>query len=294
MSAVPTDIAASQKEALGEAPKPAKPKKAKALAAVAANEAAASPAATKAEVKAPEPAAGDGATTPVTARKKSNTTPWFIERNERTLRQRETQSFVFLTKKLTLKTHHALEILRSCMEPWSQAMITLSETMRNFKSEDHCVVVDAEVDRYLEECFAAIKTHVARFNKLAEGHGLDLSELEVEYDKPETQSLRVLSPREMRFHSLLIELDQMCEMTDKLWMIKLLSDRHRSQIPYEVKRQITRMVNRARTLVYRAQASNQRAADAKKATDDANNAAVAPPSDAPAAVETPQAETVPS
>lgn len=293
MSAVPSDIAASQTEALAVTPKPSKPKKGKTLPAVAANESAASPGPAKAEAKPSEPAAADGSPTPVTARKKS-TTPWFIERNERNLRQRETQSFVFLTKKLTLKTHHALEILRSCMEPWSQAMITLSETMRNFKSEEDCVVVDAEVDRYLEECFSAIKTHIARFNKLAEGHGLDLSELEVEYDKPETQTLRVLSPREIRFHSLLIELDQMCEMTDKLWMIKLLSDRHRSQIPYEVKRQITRMVNRARTLVYRAQASNQRAAEARKATEEATSAAVATPTVTAEAVETPQAEAVPS
>jgi hypothetical protein len=49
-------------------------------------------------------------------------------------------------------------------------------------------------------------------------------------------------------------------------MFKLLSDRNRSQIPYETKRQIIRMVNRVRTLVFRAQASNERAAAAAKAT----------------------------
>jgi hypothetical protein len=214
---------------------------------------------------------------------KAYRTPWYVERTDRALRQRASQSFVFLTKKLTLNTHHAQEILERSVEDWSAAMITLSETMRNFKREEDCVVVDAEADRQLDACFESVKASVARLKKMAEAHGLDMDDVEIEYSMPTTHSLRVQSPREMRFHTLVSELDGLCTLTDKMWLVKLLTDRDRSQIPYTTKRQIIGMVNRVKTLVFRAQASTQRAA-AKDATSkpQAANDATAAASEAPA------------
>jgi hypothetical protein len=272
MAAVPSDIASSQAEALG-APAPSspttKPKKPKAVATDAANnERGAGPIAEpvvtatdtavavkeQAHTAVPAPKAG----TPADGKKKK-TTPWFVDRTERTLRNRANQSFPILIKSVTLKSHHAQDILERTGKQWSEAMITLSETMRNFKPEDQCVEVDAAVDRLLDESFGHIRTNIARLDKLAEAQGLEVDEMETQYSKPSSYKLQVLSPREFRFHTLLQELDKMCDLIDKMWYFTLVTDRNRSQIPYEAKRQIIRMVNRVRTLVYRAQASSQRA-----------------------------------
>lgn len=263
MSAVPNDIAESQAAALSAEP-----------AAAPANAAGAPATPTKQKKpKAPKvTSAADGQTpaeTPVVAAEKpgaqhaseakKNKTPWYVERTERQLRRREEQSIVFLTKKLVLHSHHAQDVLMRTEKNWSESMITLSETMRNFKPEDQCVEVDAAVDRLLDECVKAIKTTSERLNKTAESHGIDMDDVEVEYTKPAEYKLRVLSPREYRFHTLLLELDALCGLIDKLWLLKLVPDRSRTQIPYDMKRQIMRMVNRVRNLVYRAQASSQRA-----------------------------------
>ena len=275
MAAVPSDIASTQAEALG-APAPSSPttktKKPKAVAVpvsdAASNESGigplSEPAATAADAAA---AAKDQAPAAVTAPKagtpadgkKKKTTPWFVDRTERTLRNRANQSFPILIKSVTLKSHHAQDILERTGKQWSEAMITLSETMRNFKPEDQCVEVDAAVDRLLDESFGHIKTNIARLDKLAEAQGLEVDDMETQYSKPASYKLQVLSPREFRFHTLLQELDKMCDLIDKMWYFTLVTDRNRSQIPYEAKRQIIRMVNRVRTLVYRAQASSQRA-----------------------------------
>lgn len=275
MAAVPSDIASTQAEALG-APAPSSPttktKKPKAVA-VSVSDAASNvsgtgplsePTATAADAAA---AAKDQAPAAVTAPKagtpadgkKKKTTPWFVDRTERTLRNRANQSFPILIKSVTLKSHHAQDILERTGKQWSEAMITLSETMRNFKPEDQCVEVDAAVDRLLDESFGHIKTNIARLDKLAEAQGLEVDDMETQYSKPASYKLQVLSPREFRFHTLLQELDKMCDLIDKMWYFTLVTDRNRSQIPYEAKRQIIRMVNRVRTLVYRAQASSQRA-----------------------------------
>ena len=275
MAAVPSDIASTQAEALG-APAPSSPttktKKPKAVAVpvsdAASNESGIGPlsepaattddAAVAAKDLAPAAVTAPKAGTPADGKKKK-TTPWFVDRTERTLRNRANQSFPILIKSVTLKSHHAQDILERTGKQWSEAMITLSETMRNFKPEDQCVEVDAAVDRLLDESFGHIKTNIARLDKLAEAQGLEVDDMETQYSKPASYKLQVLSPREFRFHTLLQELDKMCDLIDKMWYFTLVTDRNRSQIPYEAKRQIIRMVNRVRTLVYRAQASSQRA-----------------------------------
>lgn len=275
MAAVPSDIASTQAEALG-APAPSSPttktKKPKAVASsvndAASNESGSGPltepavapadAAVAAKDMPPAAVTAPKAGTPADGKKKK-ATPWFVDRTERTLRNRANQSFPILIKSVTLKSHHAQDILERTGKQWSEAMITLSETMRNFKPEDQCVEVDAAVDRLLDESFGHIKTNIARLDKLAEAQGLEVDDMETQYSKPASYKLQVLSPREFRFHTLLQELDKMCDLIDKMWYFTLVTDRNRSQIPYEAKRQIIRMVNRVRTLVYRAQASSQRA-----------------------------------
>lgn len=274
MAALPTDIATSQAEALGEsAPTTtpqAKPKKTNAkppkISAVPAStnsgegETAATDASTSTtEATPPVAKATPASSAPATQRKRNDATPWYVERSERTLRTRENQSFPILFKNLTLQTFHAQDILQRTGKNWSEAMITLSETMRNFKPEAQCIEVDAAVDRLLDESFAAIKANMERLKALSDTHGLDMDDVEAEYSKPSIYKLKVLSPREFRFHNLIQELDKLCALTDKMWYVTLVSDRNRSQIPYETKRQIIRMVNRVRTLVYRAQASSDRA-----------------------------------
>ncbi|CAN7645889.1 hypothetical protein LJR129_005020 [Acidovorax sp. LjRoot129] len=276
MAAMPNDIAASQADALNpslavadgaapvaEAAKPqAKKPKAKKEGA---------PATGEASVAAAEPAVQEVKKAPAQKPAEANApkkerTPWYIERSERQLRQRDNQSIVFMTKKLVLQSHHAQDVLERTGKNWSEAMITLSETMRNFKPEDQCVVVDAEVDRLMEECLKSIKATSVRLNATADLHGIDMDSVEIEYTKPKEFLLKILSPREYRFHALLTELDSLCALLDKLWLMKLVPDRSRSQVPFETKRQIMRLVNRVRTLVYRAQASSQRAG-ARDATD---------------------------
>lgn len=269
MAAVPNDIAMSQAEALSaSAPAEATPQKTKkpraatvtqdadAQAATASSDAPnaapnAAEAANASKVHKPESAGS--------AKKNRSETPWFVEHAERNLRNRANQSFPILTKRLTLQSYHAQDMLERVGNNWAEAMITLSETMRNYKPEDQCIVVDGEVDRLLDDTFKGIKTNIERLNKIAETNGLDMDDIEAEYSSPSTYVLKVLSPREFRFHTLLQELDKLCALTDKMWYVSLVTDRHRSQIPFETKRQIIRMVNRVRTLVYRAQASSQRA-----------------------------------
>jgi hypothetical protein len=269
MAAVPNDIAMSQAEALSaSAPAEATPQKTKkARAATVANDATAQAATASSEAPSVAPNASEAANasevqkadTTGGGKKNRTDTPWYVARAERTLRNRANQSFPILTKRLTLQSFHAQDMLQRSGENWAEAMITLSETMRNFKPEEQCIVVDGEVDRLLNDSFKAIKTNIERLNKLAEANGLDMEEIEAEYSSPSTYVLKVLSPREFRFHTLLQELDKLCALTDKMWYVSLVTDRHRSQIPFETKRQIIRMVNRVRTLVYRAQASSQRA-----------------------------------
>lgn len=275
MAAVPSDIASTQAEALG-VPAPSSPttkiKKPKAVAApvseAASNEsetgplteAAVTPTDAAVTVKEQAPAAVTSAKAGAPADgKKKRATPWFVDRTERTLRNRANQSFPVLIKTVTLKSHHARDILERTGKQWAEAMITLSETMRNFKPEDQCIEVDAAVDRLLNESFSYIQTNVVRLNKIAEGQGLDMDEIDTIYEKTASIEIKVLSPREFRYHNLVQELDKMCDLVDKMWFVTLITDRNRSQICYEAKRQIIRMVNRVRTLVYRAQASSQRA-----------------------------------
>ena len=269
MAAVPNDIAMSQAEALSASSpaeaSPQKPKKARA--ATVANDATAQAATASSDAPSAVPNAAEAANasevqkadTTGGGKRNRTDTPWYVARAERTLRNRANQSFPILTKRLTLQSFHAQDMLQRSGENWAEAMITLSETMRNFKPEEQCIVVDGEVDRLLNDSFKAIKTNIELLNKLAEANGLDMEEIEAEYSSPSTYVLKVLSPREFRFHTLLQELDKLCALIDKMWYVSLVSDRHRSQIPFETMRQIIRMVNRVRTLVYRAQASSQRA-----------------------------------
>jgi hypothetical protein len=184
--------------------------------------------------------------------------PYWLKRGKANIKRLESQSMVFMKSTLTLKHRHAQEVFGRTNDFWSEAMITLSETMRNFKPEDQCQSVDAEVDRQLDVCLKAIADEKARLKAVADTNGVDLDDIEVEYTKPMTLEIRIISPRELRFHRLLGELDVTCQMMDMLWLLKLVSDRSRSQSAYAIKRLIVRTSSQIRNLVFRAQASHQR------------------------------------
>ena len=143
MAAVPNDIAMSQAEALSASTpaeaSPQKPKKARA--ATVANDATAQAATASSDAPSAAPNAAEAANasevqkadTTGGGKKNRSATPWFVERAERTLRNRANQSFPILTKRLTLQSYHAQDMLVRAGENWAEAMITLSETMRNFK-----------------------------------------------------------------------------------------------------------------------------------------------------------------
>jgi hypothetical protein len=83
--------------------------------------------------------------------------------------------------------------------------------------------------------------------------------------------MQMSSPRERRFHELLLLLDKLCIYLDMLWMATLISDRARSKSAYDAKSLLLRTCGKARILVFRAQASSQRngipnAADPRKGT----------------------------
>lgn len=184
--------------------------------------------------------------------------PYWLKRGKANIKRLESQSMVFMKSTLTLKHRHAQEVFGRTNDFWSEAMITLSETMRNFKPEEQCQSVDAEVDRQLDVCLKAIADEKARLKTVADTNGVDLDDIEVEYTKPLTLEIRIISPRELRFHRLLGELDITCQMMDTLWLLKLVSDRSRSQSAYVLKRLIVRTSSQIRNLVFRAQASHQR------------------------------------
>ncbi len=184
--------------------------------------------------------------------------PYWLKRGKANIKRLESQSMVFMKSTLTLKHRHAQEVFGRTNDFWSEAMITLSETMRNFKPEEQCQSVDSEVDRQLDVCFKAIADEKARLKTVADTNGVDLDDIEVEYTKPMMLEIRIISPRELRFHRLLGELDVTCQMMDMLWLLKLVSDRSRSQSAYVLKRLIVRTSSQIRNLVFRAQASHQR------------------------------------
>ena len=137
MAAVPSDIASTQAEALGS-PAPSspasKPRKAKAAAPTNASAAANNetisgpinePVTTAVDgVMAEKPQAPAAAPTQkpavATDGKKKKATPWFVDRTERTLRNRANQSFPILFKSVTLKSHHAQDILERTGKQWSE------------------------------------------------------------------------------------------------------------------------------------------------------------------------------
>ncbi len=229
----------------------------------------------------PKGPAKDKAAEPASSRNRdAHFEPWYVKREKQRLKQMEGMSMPFLKIKLSLKTRHAQEAFDRSNEFWTEAMITLSETMRNFKPEDQCLTVDSEVDRVLDQCFKTVETEHARLKTVAENSGIDIDDLEIEYTKPHEYKLRIISPRELRFHKLLKDMDAACELMDLLWMMKLVSDRARSKTSYDLKRLILRTSGSIRNLVFRAQASSQRngvqnAADPRAGTalDPANKVA---------------------
>ncbi|WP_159502594.1 hypothetical protein, partial [Microbacterium sp. 18062] len=144
-------------------------------------------------------------------------------------------------------------------EMWSETVITLSVTMRNFKPENECLIVDAEVDTLVGTCETFIKEEMVRLQTVADNNGVDLEgATDVEYTHPMTFDMQITSPREKRFHDLMRQLDKLCIYLDILWMATLINDRARSKSAYEAKSLIMRTCGKARTLVFRAQASSQR------------------------------------
>ncbi len=185
--------------------------------------------------------------------------PWFIKRGQDQLQRMSKQSMPFRKQKITLQTRHAQEMYERAHEMWSETVITLSVTMRNFKPESDCLIVDAEVDTLVETCETFIKQEMARLQAVAENNGVDLEgATDVEYTHPMTFDIQITSPREKRFHDLMRQLDKLCIYLDILWMATLINDRARSKSAYEAKSLIMRTCGKARTLVFRAQASSQR------------------------------------
>lgn len=185
--------------------------------------------------------------------------PWYVRREKDRLKRLESQSMPFRTSSITLKTRHAQEAYERASEMWTEAMITLSVTMRSFKDEPDCIVVDKQVDSYMDECDEAIRKEKQRLLTVGETNGLNLEEDgEVEYTNIQQYKLRISSPRERRFHNALLELDKVCTYMDMLWMAGFATDRARSVSAYELKSRILRTCGRARTLVFRAQGSSQR------------------------------------
>lgn len=187
-----------------------------------------------------------------------NVEPWFIRRGKQNIERLGKESMPFLKSKISLNTRQAQEIYDRANEMWTEAMLTLSVTMRNFKPEDQCLTVDGEVDRLMDECFKAIANEKARLRVIAENNGCDVEDTMVEYTHPKKYELKIVSPRETRFHKLLVALDEVCMIMDALWMMQLITDRGRSKSVYDMKSQILRTCGRARNLVFRAQASSQR------------------------------------
>jgi len=166
--------------------------------------------------------------------------PWYVRSGSARLQRRiETVSMPFMKSKMTLQTEHAQSIFERANKLWEEAMITLSVTMRNFKPEDQCLVVDAEADRILEECVKRLETEQKRLVTLAESNGIDIDgDFQIEYTLPRTYEANITSPRETRFHKMIRDFDSFCMLMDALWMMKLVTDRARAVTFYQIKRTI--------------------------------------------------------
>ena len=214
--------------------------------------------------------------------------PWYVKREKERLQRMSKQSMPFLKQSLKLQTRHAQEMYERAHELWSETVITLSVTMRNFKREEECLTVDAEVDRLLGICADFMNQEMTRLKTVADNNGVDLDgATDVEYTHPIKYDLQITSPRERRFHELLLLLDKLCICLDMLWMATLITDRARSKSAYDAKSLLLRTCGKARNLVFRAQASSQRngihnAADPRKGTqlDPGAAPAAAPANDA--------------
>ena len=222
--------------------------------------------------------------------------PWYVRSVQKSLQRMASESKPVRKQKINLKTRHAQEMFKRGSVLWSETVITLSVTMRNFKPEEQCLVVDAEVDRIMKEPADFIKAEADRLNALADSNGVDLSDTtDVEYTNPAQYEMLITAPRERRFYDLLQEFDKLCICMDALWMSSLVGDRARSKSAYDVKRSLVRALYQARNLVFRAQASSDRngihnirdprstnAANEAKATPENSTAknSVAPPAQA--------------
>lgn len=188
-----------------------------------------------------------------------NAEPWYVRSVQKSLQRMANQSKPVRKQRITLKTRHAQEMYERGAMLWPETVLTLSVTMRNFKPEEQCLVVDAEVDRIMKEPADFIKAEVDRLNALADNNGVDLGDItDVEYTNPAQYEMLITAPRERRFYDLLQEFDKLCICMDALWMSSLVSDRARSKSAYDVKRSLIRALYQARNLVFRAQASSDR------------------------------------
>ena len=206
-------------------------------------------------------AASKGGTTNKAARnnRDAQTEPWYVRSVQKTLQRMADESKPVRKQKITLKTRHAQEMYTRFAVLWAETVLTLSVTMRNFKPEAQCLIVDGEVDRAMDVPAEFIKAEFERLNTLADNNGVDLSDTtDVEYTNPAQYAVAITAPRERRFYELLQEFDKLCISMDALWMSSLVTDRARSKSAYDVKRALTRALYQARNLVFRAQASSDR------------------------------------
>lgn len=193
------------------------------------------------------------------ATRDGNTEPWYVRKVQKSLERMANESKPTRKQKITLKTRHAQEMFTRGAQLWAETVLTLSVTMRNFKPEDQCLVVDAEVDRTMQAPADFIKAEFERLNALADSNGVDLSDItDVEYTNPAQYAMIISAPRERIFYDLLLEYDKLCVQMDVLWMSSLVTDRARSRSAYDVKRVLVRALYQARNLVFRAQASSDR------------------------------------
>lgn len=154
-----------------------------------------------------------------------------------------------LEQPLVLKTEYAQRVFHRGFNRTARSLHAIDVILRIIGEDEQVDEVEDSIDKWISEWVTAIVDEQARLQEIATANGVEQN---TAYTNPLETQVEVSSPQVSRLVEVMHLYDALVADIDRLWIHRLVDNKHRRQLIFEWQRRTLRLGNRIVDLEQRA------------------------------------------
>ncbi|WP_157197737.1 MULTISPECIES: hypothetical protein [Methylomonas] len=146
-----------------------------------------------------------------------------------------------LTQQIKLNSEYTKRVYQRYFKSVVSALYMIDTILYIIGEKAHIELVQAAVSKLIESCSEDLANEIQRLERLREDNGIDIFP---KYSNPGHYDIDIVSPQVSQFVALMMQMDNVIQLIDSLWLSNLLPNEKRADAEYQWQRRIQKLARR--------------------------------------------------